>query len=159
MLCDAFESFKISNSISSSNVYALNENQQLSEFSLSGSIDALVKDSTILNVLSQSNSSKKYMIGLADRSVNMYTKTGNLVREIPCDFEPVSVVSSVKTSQEGVLLVMSNSNDLYIFDLYSDSFIDALYDVSISPLVKTIDGKKEILVIQKEKNLRTYLIK
>lgn len=158
---DAFSTFRVAGSMSSSSVYTLNDSKVLTEYLLTSEGKSTIKDSTILKKISQTKSGKKYIIGIADRSVNIYTQTGNLVREISCDFEPNSVVSSIKTSQEGKLLILSKTNDLYVFDLYSDSFEDAYHGISSSPLINDFDGdgQQEIVLVQDGKDLYSYPIK
>lgn len=158
---NTLEFFKASSSISSSFTFGLNSNKNLSEFILSPNGKVNVKDSTVLNSIHKSNSTKNYMLGLTDRSVLIYTKTGSLIREIMCDFEPKSIVSKMKSAQDGILLISSKSNELYLFDLYKNEVVEAFQGAWLSPILEDFDkdSNLEFVLIQEGNKLINYPIK
>ncbi len=157
---DVFTTFQAAGSIVSSSIYGLNNTRNLTQIMLGSEGKSIVKDSAILNQVIQTTTGKKYMLGISDRSVYIYTKTGNLIREISCDFSPKTVVSQINSSQDGKLLIKSNINDVYLFDLYSDAFIDAFKNVTGKPLIEKFNTSSDeaIILIEDSNNLVYYPI-
>lgn len=154
---DIFNSFKKSSSMQLSKIYMLNLDGMLVERNLSSQSSLVVKDSSILTMLSVSNisRSKRYFVGLGDRFLNIYTPSGNLIREITCDFEPKNIQAEIINGQEGRLLILSKTNELYTFDLYKDKFTDVFHNVTANQIVKDfdMDGLMDGVYVQNESQI------
>lgn len=149
-------------SIESSSVFGLNSQNQLSEKSFSNKSLITVKDSTVLDELGQltSNVGKSYIYGISEREVVIYSKTGNILKSINCDFKPKMVYGNFTTLVDGFIYIKSLSNQIYVYNLVTETFEKSIFDVSAF----SVDPKLNInglnsYVIGSGKELIVYPVK
>ena len=151
---DVFSSLNLSQNISSSSVYSLDSMGRIVEIKLSEKASYRVKDSSVFNSLLVSHSvkGKNYLIGVKDREINVYSKSGDLLKEISCDFMPLRAQLYLENINKGYLLVQSVNNELFLYSFKTSTFQKAYNNVTAVSNIYDFDGNGKLNFIAVQDN-------
>ncbi len=152
---NVFATLSTQQNLNNSTIYHIDTLGRIVELSLAPTSVSKIKDANVSNklIMSDVSQSKRYMLSLKDRQVNIYNKTASLLSEITCDFTPINAQLFSDNLQTGKLAVLSSNNELYIYDFKQQKFEKAYNNVSYISTIEDIDrnGKPNIVVVQNSK--------
>jgi hypothetical protein len=152
---NVFATLSTQQNLNNSTIYHIDTLGRIVELSLAPTSVSKIKDANVSNklIMSDVSQSKRYMLSLKDRQVNIYNKTASLLSEITCDFTPINAQLFSDNLQTGKLAVLSSNNELYIYDFKQQKFEKAYNNVSSISTIEDIDrnGKPNIVVVQNSK--------
>ncbi|MFP5470603.1 MAG: hypothetical protein ACLGGV_03330 [Bacteroidia bacterium] len=153
-LVNVFSTLSLSQNIATSSIYSLDSLGRIVEIKLSEKVHKKIKDSSVLNSLHVSSSvkGKNYLIGIKDREISIYSKSGDLLKEISCDFMPLKAELYLENLQKGRLLVQSVNSELFVYNFKTSSFEKAFNNISAISPISDFDGNGKLNFIAIQDN-------
>ena len=152
---NVFHTINTQQNLTGSSVFHIDTLGRIVELSLAEQSATTIKDPNVSNklIVADVAQNKRYFLALKERQVNIYTRTGNLLNEISCEFSPVNGYLFSDNLQTGKLLIHSSNNELYVYDFKQNKFVKALNNVTSTSPIYDIDrsGKANVVVVQNGK--------
>jgi hypothetical protein len=152
---NVFFTINTQQNLAGSSVFHIDTLGRIVELSLAEQSATTIKDPNVSNklIVADVAQNKRYFLALKERQVNIYTRTGNLLNEISCEFSPVNGYLFSDNLQTGKLLIHSSNNELYVYDFKQNKFVKALNNVTSTSPIYDIDrsGKANVVVVQNGK--------
>jgi hypothetical protein len=152
---NVFYTLNTQQNLGGSSIYHIDTLGRIVELSLAENSTTTIKDENVSNklIVADAAQNKRYLLGLKERQLNIYTRTGNLLNEISCEFSPVNGYLFSDNLQTGKLLIHSSNNEVYVYDFKQSKFVKALNNITSTSPIYDIDrsGKPNVVVVQNGK--------